>query len=215
MMFFGLICFRDLFICFCLLIYCSWKSDVFSGFLCTELLIKFGESCGSSVILKCKLPTEDLDVLVSIKSDEELQIVIGEYKRVSPDAKIRAVLFPVKSVKKVTPPSSPVSCFDFPSAPKPKLPPRPPVNRNIPVKPVKKVSPPSSPVSCFDFPSAPKPQARPHSGERYYAAAPPCPTVHRYTPWVFVYPTTAGSARSCDSRSPMHFYHVPHQNFTH
>ncbi|XP_057804276.1 protein PAL OF QUIRKY-like [Salvia miltiorrhiza] len=84
-----------------------------------ELLVKFGESCGSSMILKCKLPTEDLDVLVSIKSDEELRIVIEEYERVSPESKIRAVLFPIKSVKKISPPSSPVSCFDFPSISKP------------------------------------------------------------------------------------------------
>lgn len=65
--------------------------------------------------LKCKLPSEDLDVLVSIKSDEELRVVIEEYERASPEAKIRAVLFPVKLVKRVSPPSSPVSCFDFPS----------------------------------------------------------------------------------------------------
>lgn len=71
------------------------------------------------MILKCKLPTEDLDVLVSIKSDEELRIVIEEYERVSPESKIRAILFPMKSVKKITPPSSPVSCFDFPSFSKP------------------------------------------------------------------------------------------------
>ncbi|XP_047943449.1 uncharacterized protein LOC125190244 [Salvia hispanica] len=84
-----------------------------------ELLVKFVESCGSSMILKCKLPTEDLDVLVSIKSDEELRIVIEEYERVSPESKIRAVLFPLKSVKKISQPPSPVSCFDFPSVSKP------------------------------------------------------------------------------------------------
>ncbi|KAH6770594.1 Octicosapeptide/Phox/Bem1p family protein [Perilla frutescens var. hirtella] len=84
-----------------------------------ELLVKFGESCGSSMILKCKLPTEDLDVLVSIKSDEELRLLFEEYERVSPESKIRAVLFPIKSVKKVSQPSSPVSCFDFPSLSKP------------------------------------------------------------------------------------------------
>lgn len=87
-------------------------------FFVTELLVKFGESCGSSMILKCKLPTEDLDVLVSIKSDEELRSVIEEYERVSPESKIRAVLLPMKPVKKVSQPSSPVSCFDFPSVSK-------------------------------------------------------------------------------------------------
>lgn len=86
-----------------------------------ELMVKFGESCGSSMILKCKLPTEDLDVLVSIKSDEELRLVIEEYERASPESKIRAVLFPMESVKKVSQPSSPVSCFDFPSFSKPRV----------------------------------------------------------------------------------------------
>ncbi|XP_051123393.1 uncharacterized protein LOC127246185 [Andrographis paniculata] len=85
-----------------------------------ELMVKFGESCGFSVNLKCKLPSEDLDVLISVKSDEDLRSVIGEYRRASPEAKIRAVLFPIKSEKKVSPPSSPMSCFDFPSAPKPR-----------------------------------------------------------------------------------------------
>ncbi|KAI3454433.1 hypothetical protein Pfo_011096 [Paulownia fortunei] len=85
---------------------------------CSELMVKFGESCGSSMNLKCKLPSEDLDVLVSITSDEDLMSVIEEYERASPEAKIRAVLFPIKSVKKVSPPSSPMSCFDFPSASK-------------------------------------------------------------------------------------------------
>ncbi|XP_073058839.1 RAF-like serine/threonine-protein kinase PRAF [Primulina eburnea] len=85
----------------------------------SELMVKFGESCGSSVRLKCKLPSEDLDILVSIKSDEDLRNVIEEYDRVSPEAKIRAVLFPTELTKKVSPPTSPMSCFDFPAAPKP------------------------------------------------------------------------------------------------
>ncbi|KAL6559366.1 hypothetical protein OROGR_004483 [Orobanche gracilis] len=84
----------------------------------SELMVKFGESCGSSMILKCKLPSEDLDLLVTIKSDEELRSVIEEYERVSPESQIRAVLFPIRSVNKVSPPSSPMSCFDFPSATK-------------------------------------------------------------------------------------------------
>ncbi|GER56779.1 octicosapeptide/Phox/Bem1p family protein [Striga asiatica] len=84
-----------------------------------ELMVKLGESCGSSVNLTCKLPGEDLDVLVTVKSDEELRSVVEEYERSSlPEAKIRAVLFPARSGKKITPPSSPISCFDFPSAAK-------------------------------------------------------------------------------------------------
>ncbi|KAK4438559.1 hypothetical protein Salat_0190400 [Sesamum alatum] len=84
-----------------------------------ELMVKFGESCGTSVNLKCKLPSEDLDVLVSIKSDEDLRSVVEEYERESPESKIRAVLFPSNCTKKVSPPSSPMSCFDFPSVPQP------------------------------------------------------------------------------------------------
>ncbi|MCE5165738.1 hypothetical protein HAX54_011956 [Datura stramonium] len=85
-----------------------------------ELMLKFGESCGSSMIFKCKLPTEDLDVLVSITCDEDLMNVIQEYDRVAAltnqEMKIRAVLFPVNSAKKISPPTSPMSCFDFPAS---------------------------------------------------------------------------------------------------
>ncbi|XP_022886154.1 uncharacterized protein LOC111402222 [Olea europaea var. sylvestris] len=81
-----------------------------------DLMVKFGECCGSSINLKCKLPSEDLDVLVSIKSDEDLENVIEEYNRVSPGTKIRALLFPMNSKKN----SSPVSSFDFPSVLKPR-----------------------------------------------------------------------------------------------
>lgn len=67
--------------------------------------------------LKCKLPSEDLDVLISIKSDEELGNLINEYDRVSEltkqEMKIRAVLFPVQSLKKISPPSSPIFYNDF------------------------------------------------------------------------------------------------------
>ncbi|CDP12740.1 unnamed protein product [Coffea canephora] len=77
----------------------------------SELLVKFGELTGTSVNLKCKLPSEDLDVLISIKSDEELRNVIDEYDRASEfshlELKIRAILSPVQSVKKLSSPSSP------------------------------------------------------------------------------------------------------------
>ncbi|KAK6148310.1 hypothetical protein DH2020_019222 [Rehmannia glutinosa] len=141
-----------------------------------ELMVKFGESCGSSMNLKCKLPTEDLDVLVSIKSDEELRIVIEEYERVSPETKIRAVLFPIKSLKKVSPPSSPMSCFDFPYASKPR------------------VKAPSTGI---------------------YYAAPPCAVVQRCSSPAVRYPVVAGRNRYCPAQSPMHFYHVPHRNYSH
>ncbi|KAJ8536508.1 hypothetical protein K7X08_034909 [Anisodus acutangulus] len=85
-----------------------------------ELMVKFGDLCGSSMSLKCKLPSEDLDVLVSITCDEDLMNVIQEYDRVSSltnqEVKIRAVLFQLNSAKKISPPSSPMSCFDFPAS---------------------------------------------------------------------------------------------------
>ncbi|KAG9132949.1 hypothetical protein Leryth_021843 [Lithospermum erythrorhizon] len=84
-----------------------------------ELMIKFGESCGESMILRCKLPSDELDVLVSIKFDEDLRNVIEEYDNftisINQETKIRAILTPSNSLKKMaSPPSSPMSCFDFP-----------------------------------------------------------------------------------------------------
>ncbi|XAR67981.1 hypothetical protein NMG60_11002950 [Bertholletia excelsa] len=76
----------------------------------SELMAKFEESCGSSVRLKFKLPSEDLDVLVSITCDEDLVSMIDEYDRFSSsthkDVKIRAVLFSLKPLKKISPVSS-------------------------------------------------------------------------------------------------------------
>lgn len=73
--------------------------------------------------LKCKLPTEDLDVLVAITFDEELVNLIGEYNRFSSsknkDLKITAVLFPLKSLKKISPPPSTASSLGFSSAVQP------------------------------------------------------------------------------------------------
>lgn len=101
-----------------------------------ELLVKFGELTGISMNLKCKLPKEDLDVLVSVKSDEELKNIIDEYDRVSEysheEMKIRAILFPVQSLKKFTTPSSPVKFFQ---------------SSRMAAKTTYTPSPPSSPVS--------------------------------------------------------------------
>ncbi|KAD4385669.1 hypothetical protein R6Q59_014323 [Mikania micrantha] len=77
------------------------------------LIVKFWESCGFSVNLKCKLPSEDLDVLVSVTSDEDLAAVLKEYDQFSPDAKIRAVLFPVSSLKTISPVPSFESLVNF------------------------------------------------------------------------------------------------------
>ncbi|MBA0586232.1 uncharacterized protein LOC105794612 [Gossypium raimondii] len=79
----------------------------------SELLVKMGEMYGSAVSLRCQLPTEDLDALVSITSDEDLANLIEEYDRVaSPPSsiKIRAFLSPPRSTKKdASPPSSSAS----------------------------------------------------------------------------------------------------------
>ncbi|XP_057479196.1 uncharacterized protein LOC130766549 [Actinidia eriantha] len=88
-----------------------------------ELMVKFGVLCESSMSLKCKLPSEDLDVLVSIHCDDDLANVIDEYDRFSSsmhkDVKIRAVLIPLKSLKKISPPLSPVSSCNFSAATSP------------------------------------------------------------------------------------------------
>lgn len=58
-----------------------------------ELVTKMTEILGSSVALKFQLPTEDLDALVSIKSDEDLENLLEEYERL--EVKVRAFLFPL------------------------------------------------------------------------------------------------------------------------
>ncbi|BBG94026.1 Octicosapeptide/Phox/Bem1p family protein [Prunus dulcis] len=85
----------------------------------SELLLKLGELCGPSVTvsLRCQLPTEDLDALVSIKSDEDLANLIEEYDRAAASAspppfanlKIRAFLSLVPPKPHKTPSSTPSS----------------------------------------------------------------------------------------------------------
>ena len=59
----------------------------------TELLLKLGEVCGTPVALRCQLPTEDLDALISITCDEDLVNLIEEYDPTSSTStKIRAFL---------------------------------------------------------------------------------------------------------------------------
>ncbi|GFP93166.1 hypothetical protein PHJA_001460900 [Phtheirospermum japonicum] len=87
-----------------------------------ELMVKFGELCGSSMNRKCKLPSNNLDLLATIKSNKELRAMIEDYESASSSvAKIRAMLFPVKSAKKASDPSSLMSCFGFPSSTKPRV----------------------------------------------------------------------------------------------
>ncbi|MFS7897582.1 putative PB1 domain-containing protein [Helianthus anomalus] len=42
--------------------------------------------------LRCKLPHDDLDSLVHVKSDEDLAYVLEEYDQCKEDLKIRAIL---------------------------------------------------------------------------------------------------------------------------
>lgn len=86
-----------------------------------------GEMCGwGSVNLRCQLPTEDLDALVSVTSDEDLANLIEEYDIASRDrllpSKIRAFLFPPPS-KTPSPPSTPAKGNSAAAAPsRPPLP---------------------------------------------------------------------------------------------
>ena len=72
--------------------------------------MKLEELCGSeSITLRCQLPTEDLDALVSFRSDEDLVNLIDEYKLLAPapsPLKVRAFLSPSKSSSTSTTSSS-------------------------------------------------------------------------------------------------------------
>ncbi|KAJ6721915.1 OCTICOSAPEPTIDE/PHOX/BEM1P FAMILY PROTEIN [Salix viminalis] len=76
-----------------------------------ELSLKLGELSGTSASLRCQLPKEDLDALVSITSDEDLANLIEEYDQAAGPAtptaslKIRAVLSLPKTISS-SPPSS-------------------------------------------------------------------------------------------------------------
>ncbi|XP_028798100.1 uncharacterized protein LOC114753579 [Neltuma alba] len=76
----------------------------------SELMAKLEELSGSSVTLRCPLPNGDLETLISITNDEDLAHIIEEYDRASSSLahplKIRAILSPPKSLKKISPPSS-------------------------------------------------------------------------------------------------------------
>ncbi|MED6140422.1 hypothetical protein PIB30_093088 [Stylosanthes scabra] len=70
----------------------------------SELMLKLEELCGTAVRhLRCQLPAEDLDALVSITSDEDLANLIEEYDRAATSSlKIRAFLSQPKSTNKVS-----------------------------------------------------------------------------------------------------------------
>ncbi|GLJ32069.1 hypothetical protein SUGI_0645800 [Cryptomeria japonica] len=61
----------------------------------SDLMAKIAELLGSIVALKCQLPTQDLDALVSIKSDEDLDNLLEEYDGLRSSYKVRAFLFPL------------------------------------------------------------------------------------------------------------------------
>ncbi|KAM7250802.1 hypothetical protein ACFE04_022685 [Oxalis oulophora] len=88
----------------------------------SDLSLKLGElmsgtpssssPSSSSVCFRCQLPTEDLDALVSITSDEDLVNLLEEYDRVSPppsSLKIRAFLSLPRIFKPISPPTYPSS----------------------------------------------------------------------------------------------------------
>ncbi|KAF9590782.1 hypothetical protein IFM89_038374 [Coptis chinensis] len=78
----------------------------------TDLLIKLGEVNGSSVSLRCQLPGEDIDTLISVVSDEDLSCVIEEYdiaSQANGSPKIRGFLYPPKIVNKISSPPSATS----------------------------------------------------------------------------------------------------------
>ncbi|KAI3524228.1 hypothetical protein L1887_02880 [Cichorium endivia] len=65
------------------------------GITYTELIVKLWDMCGPSMILRCKLPMDDDDLLVHLTSDEDLAYVMEEYDRTGKDLKIRAILDPL------------------------------------------------------------------------------------------------------------------------
>ncbi|XP_061991636.1 protein PAL OF QUIRKY [Rosa rugosa] len=78
----------------------------------SELLLKLGELCGTTVGLRCQLPTEDLDALISVKCDEDLANLIEEYDTAAAAAtplKIRAFLSLPANKIPTSPPSSSAS----------------------------------------------------------------------------------------------------------
>lgn len=137
-------------------------------------MVKFGELCGSSVILRCKLPKEDLDVLVTVTSDEELANVIEEYDRddrtSSSCSKIRAVLSLPKGTKTTSPVSSPPKSFTT----------------------VSPISSTTSSVDSPDFRSINTVYSGRSSSPPKLAYGYPCPRTR--------YPSTTATARRCSNR---------------
>ncbi|GJX65791.1 octicosapeptide/Phox/Bem1p family protein isoform 1, partial [Tanacetum coccineum] len=66
-----------------------------------KLLLKVEEVCGIPVALRCQLPSEDLDALISITCDEDVVNLIEEYEP-STSIKIRAFLLLSNIIMSVT-----------------------------------------------------------------------------------------------------------------
>ncbi|CAN6371736.1 unnamed protein product [Urochloa humidicola] len=84
-----------------------------------ELQRKLRELCGWDVLLRCQLPTEDLDALVSVTGDDDLANLLEEYDAAGKDRlqplKIRAFLFPRTPPPRGSPPPTPASASSRPS----------------------------------------------------------------------------------------------------
>lgn len=84
-----------------------------------DLIAKMSKVFGSSVFLKCQLPSEDLDSLVSVKSDEDLKNMLEEYDRIGAReglSKVRAFLFPLSVYLAKSSASCHAAVADRPSA---------------------------------------------------------------------------------------------------
>ncbi|XP_010415750.1 PREDICTED: uncharacterized protein LOC104701706 [Camelina sativa] len=87
----------------------------------TELASKISAVCGMTVsTLRCQLPTDDLDALVTVTSDEDLNNLMEEYDLASmTPIKIRVFLSPLRSTttkKNSSPTSSNASTYSSKSS---------------------------------------------------------------------------------------------------
>ncbi|KAI3911555.1 hypothetical protein MKX01_035676 [Papaver californicum] len=172
----------------------------------SELMVKLGQICGySSVSLRCQLPSEDLDALVSIKSHEDLINVLEEYdlaaeaattqkKSCSPPLKIKAFLFPLKSIKNIInpPPVSVSSSYSSTAAAAGKY--SPPTSSTTTSSPVSNQSVVRGNYNRFHYQqhllhnqtsSSSSPmgfQATPPNSHRYYYYYPRCIPPHQGSP---------------------------------
>lgn len=64
-----------------------------------ELIVKLWDYCCPSMCLRCKLPDEDLDVLVHVMSDEDLSYIVTEYDHCREKLRIRAFLDDTVTIK--------------------------------------------------------------------------------------------------------------------